>query len=206
MPFKTISFATIQPAGTLYLQSGLGLINYPDTNGQLGIFAGNDIISEFAAAFFPTPAAYAYVCTWVLSLRILNTDFTPFKTFDGAIPRRDFGFWAMGREEGIVADGLINYTAQITTKGAFMFSPAQTDRLPPVAPIPVPPNVADRYYGNRLNFAGSAAPANAGLLPGADRVVIRTRKGAVARPQLQYQLSLLDLSFDGLGTFIGDVL
>lgn len=206
MPFKTASTATIQPAGTVYLLNGLGLINYPDTTGFLGITAAADIITEFSQNFFPTIASYVYVCTWVLSMQILNTDFTPFKTFNGAVPRRDFGYWAVARPGAIGSDGLINYTVQKTVKCAFMFGVAQTSILEGNAPIPPSAATATRYYGHRLNIAGSAAPANAGLLEGGDRVLIRSQKGAIIRPQIQYQLSLLDNSFDGSGTFIGDVL
>ena len=206
MPITLFQSATLFPGTQLYCVNALGWNTFNNISGAWGLDVDNTIIAEFASFFSPLPASFLYVCNWCLGFRLISANPPVDGSFPGNPVRKKYGFYALNRGNAIYDDDTIRYDEQISKKSAFIFGNNQGTFNPAVFGDVSPAIARNRVYAFGLDFFAGSAPASVGLLDGATRATGTFTTGTVWTVQIQYNLSVLQVSDDSNVTYSGVIL
>lgn len=206
MAIQELRVFQLPPSNEVYPFQYLTLLNFEQQANTFDLSVIDAIVSEFIAFFFPLTANFCYMCIWTLSLQRTDTADIPFKIFDGNPPRRNFGYYARGRGNAVLDDGLITYETQTLPKSAFMFSNLRFNRNGGVVSVSGTPTSVFMYSAGA--FSGFTTPLQSAAvgLPGATRVRLKFNGNTQWNCQIQAQVFSVLTPTTGTDFLAGDVI
>jgi len=206
MAIHEVEYAVNTTPANSFPRRYITFINFPNLTGNADIQVLGEIVNEYASQFFPLASSFAYMVTWVVSLQLVSQTPGRVKIFDGNPPRRNFGFYSIGRGNAVAFNDLVLYETQTCRKASCFFTNARNNVPGGVfAPNSSPASVT-LYFGAGSNGSLAQAQINSNANIGATRWRAKFLPGTVWNAQIQAQVDFADLRIDQSILLTGDVL